>query len=327
MVKDDTEGTHQGDDSVMVNTLSSNTLHVDCSISYHINYDPAHPEQIISLYSKYRSQFTDFNDFEEKQLRPAFRQAIVDAFGLKNTADVMTGEGKKVAAAYAFKQLNEHFNPDAIVIDEVRIRAIYPDDATVATLRTRLEAQQNLRLSTLNMQLNAITNQRAILAAQAQAEAAHIRASSLTPRLVKFRHIKNIEIVGVPSGAIINLPPDTSAAADAVCAGKCRYAAGKSSAAPKRRRTRSGSAVRLARRIVQHHHLMAFQARLDIRYALAVPAERQVRPLRRKRDARNGSRQTQGNVNVCQRNQVFNDIYAVPAPHRGRIQQVMDVTA
>ncbi len=215
MVKDDTEGTHQGDDSVMVNTLSSNTLHVDCSISYHINYDPAHPEQIISLYSKYRSQFTDFNDFEEKQLRPAFRQAIVDAFGLKNTADVMTGEGKKVAAAYAFKQLNEHFNPDAIVIDEVRIRAIYPDDATVATLRTRLEAQQNLRLSTLNMQLNAITNQRAILAAQAQAEAAHIRASSLTPRLVKFRHIKNIEIVGVPSGAIINLPPDTSAAADA----------------------------------------------------------------------------------------------------------------
>ena len=215
MVKDDTEGSHQGDDSVMVNTLSSNTLHVDCSISYHINFDPNHEGQIVSLYNKYRTQFTDFNDFEEKQLRPAFRQAIVDAFGLKNTADVMTGEGKKEAAAYAFKQLNDHFNPDAIVIDEVRIRAIYPDDATVAALRTRLEAQQNLRLSTLNMQLNALTNQRAILAAQAQAEAAQIRAASLTPRLVKFRHIKDIEIIGVPSGAIINLPPDSQAAPDA----------------------------------------------------------------------------------------------------------------
>lgn len=206
MVKDDTEGSHQGDDSVMVNTLSSNTLHVDCSVSYHINFDPSHEEQIVSLYNKYRTQFTDFNDFEEKQLRPAFRQAIVDAFGLKNTADVMTGDGKKAAAAYAFKQLNDRFNPDAIVIDEVRIRAIYPDDATVSALRTRLEAQQNLRLSTLNMQLNALTNQRAILAAQAQAQAAQIRAASLTPRLVKFRHIKDIEIVGVPNGAIINLP-------------------------------------------------------------------------------------------------------------------------
>ena len=214
MVKDDVEGSHQGDDSVMVNTLSSNTLRVDCSISYHINYDPKHPEQVVSLYNKYRTQFTDFGDFEEKQLRPAFRQAIVDAFGLKNTADVMTGDGKKEAAAYALKQLNTRFNPDAIVIDEVRIRAIYPDEATVAALRTRLEAQQNLRLSTLNMQLNTITNQRAILAAEAQAQAAQIRAASLTPRLVKFRHIKDIEIVGVPSGAIINLPADQTPAAE-----------------------------------------------------------------------------------------------------------------
>ena len=214
MVKDDVEGSHQGDDSVMVNTLSSNTLHVDCSISYHINYDPQHPEQIVSLYNKYRTQFTDFGDFEEKQLRPAFRQAIVDAFGLQNTAEVMTGKGKKEAAAYALKQLNTRFNPDAIVIDEVRIRAIYPDEATVAALRTRLEAQQNLRLSTLNMQLNTITNQRAILAAEAQAQAAQIRAASLTPRLVKFRHIKDIEIVGVPSGAIINLPADQAPTAD-----------------------------------------------------------------------------------------------------------------
>ncbi|MGI4790184.1 MAG: hypothetical protein ACRYFS_15200 [Janthinobacterium lividum] len=39
-------------------------------------------------------------------------------------------------------------------------------------------------------------------------------AASLTPRLVKFRHIKGIEIIGVPSGAIINLPPDTQAAPD-----------------------------------------------------------------------------------------------------------------
>ncbi len=208
MVKDDTEGSHQGDDSVMVNTLSSNTLHVDCSVSYHINYDPRHPEQIVSLYSKYRTQFTDFSDFEEKQLRPAFRQAVVDAFGLKNTADVMTGDGKKQAAAYALNQLNTRFNPDAIVVDEVRIRAVYPDEATVTALRTRLEAQQNLRLSTLNMQLNAITNQRAILAAQAEAQAAQIRAASLTPRLVKFRHIKDIEIVGVPGGAIVNLPSE-----------------------------------------------------------------------------------------------------------------------
>ena len=131
MVRDSTEGAQPGDDSVLVNTLSSNTLNVDTSITYHIAYDPAHPERIIALYSKYRNQFADFGAFEEAQLRPAFRQAIVDAFGLASTSQNMTGDGKKAAAAYALKELNDRFNPDSIVIDEVRIRAIYPDEATV----------------------------------------------------------------------------------------------------------------------------------------------------------------------------------------------------
>ena len=210
MVQASGEGAHSAqDDSVLVNTLSSNTLKVDTSITYHIAWDPAHPERITALYGKYRNQFSDFENFEEAQLRPAFRQAIVDAFGLANTAQNMSGDGKQAAAAYALKELNGHFNPDAIMVDEVRIRAIYPDDATKVALRSRLAAQQNLKLSQLNLQLQQIVNQKSVLKAQAEAQAAHIRAASLTPRLVKSRHIKDIEIVGVPRGAIINLPPDT----------------------------------------------------------------------------------------------------------------------
>lgn len=205
MVRDSTEGGHSGDDSVLVNTLSSNTLNVDTSITYHIAYDPAHPDGITALYNKYRNQFVDFATFEEAQLRPAFRQAIVDAFGLASTSQNMTGDGKKAAAAYALKELNTRFNPDSIIIDEVRIRAIYPDEATKAALRSRLQAQQNLKLSQLNFQLQGLVNQKSVLAAQAQSQAAHIRAASLTPRLVKFKHIKDIEIVGVPRGAIVNL--------------------------------------------------------------------------------------------------------------------------
>jgi len=212
MVRDSNEGAHSGDDSVLVNTSSSNTLNVDASVTYHIAYDPAHPERIISLYQKYRNQFADFPSFEEAQLRPAFRQAIVDAFGSATTTQDMTGEGKQKAAAYALNELNTRFNPDSLVVDEVRIRAIYPDDATITALRSRLQAQQNLILSKLNLQLQELINQRAILAATAQAQAARIRAASLTPRLVKFRHISNIDIVGVPRGALINIPsnpPDT----------------------------------------------------------------------------------------------------------------------
>ncbi len=210
MVKDAGEGAHAGDDSVLVNTLSSNTLRVDTSVTYHIAWDPAHPERIIALYAKYRNQFADYAGFEEAQLRPSFRQAIVDAFGLATTTQNMTGDGKKAAAAYALKELNDRFNPDAIVIDEVRIRAIYPDDATVTALRSRLAAQQNLKLSQLNQQLQQLVNQRSVLKAQAEAKAAQMRAASLTPRLVKSRHIKDIEIIGVPRGAIVNLPPDAS---------------------------------------------------------------------------------------------------------------------
>jgi regulator of protease activity HflC (stomatin/prohibitin superfamily) len=210
MVRDSTEGAHPGDDSVIVNTLSANMLNVDTSITYHIAWDPTHPGEIIELYKKYRNQFTDFDSFEEAQLRPAFRQAIVDAFGSAATSDNMTGEGKRRAAAYALKELNTRFNPDSIVIDEVRIRTIYPDDATVTALRSRLAAQQNLKLAQLNQQLQTLVSQRSVLAAQAEAQAAHIRAASLTPRLVKFKHIKDIEIVGVPRGAIINLPNDNN---------------------------------------------------------------------------------------------------------------------
>jgi regulator of protease activity HflC (stomatin/prohibitin superfamily) len=210
MVQDSREGAHLGDDSVAVQTLSSNTLNVDCSITYHINYDPAHQDRIIMLYQKYRSEFNNFDDFEEHQLRPAFRQAIVDAFGLNDTDHVMTGAGKRAAAAYALNQLNQRFNPDSIVIDEVRIRTIHPDEQTVQTLLSRLQAQQNLRLAELNMQLQMINNQKAILKAQADAQAARIRAASLTPRLVTYRHLKDWDIVGVPSGSIVNIPPDNS---------------------------------------------------------------------------------------------------------------------
>ena len=211
MVQGSGEGAHsEQDDSVLVNTLSSNTLKVDTSVTYHIAWDPAHPERITALYGKYRNQFSDFGNFEELQLRPAFRQSIVDAFGLANTAQNMSGEGKQAAAVYALKELNDHFNPDAITIDEVRIRAIYPDDATKVALRSRLAAQQSLKLSQLNLQLQQIVNQKSVLKAQAEAKAAHIRATSLTPRLVKSRHIKDIEIVGVPRGAIINLPPEAA---------------------------------------------------------------------------------------------------------------------
>jgi len=214
MVKDSAEGAHDGDDSVLVNTLSSNTLNVDTSITYHIAWDAAHPERMTALYIKYRNQFTDFSNFEEMQLRPAFRQAVVDAFGLATTAQNMTGDGKQAAAAYALQELNTRFNPDSIVIDEVRIRAIYPDDATKIALRSRLQAQQNLKLSQLNLQLQQIVNQKSVLRAQAEAQSEQIRAASLTPRLVKFRHVKDIEIIGVPRGAIINLPPDSGAGAD-----------------------------------------------------------------------------------------------------------------
>lgn len=215
MVKNSQEGAHPDDDSVVVNTLNANTLNVDTSITYHIAWDRDHPDRILDLYRKYRNQFTDFGTFEETQLRPAFRQAIVDAFGAAPTSLDMTGDGKRQAAAYALNELNTRFNPDSIVIDEVRIRAIYPDDATVAILRSRLQAQQNLRLSQLNLQLQQLVNQKAVLAAQAQAQAAHLRASSLTPRLVKFRHIKDIDIVGVPRGAIVNIPSDDSDSAGA----------------------------------------------------------------------------------------------------------------
>ena len=216
MVRGDEEGAHKGDDSVVVNTASSNNLNVDCSISYHINYDPKNPKALIAFYNKYRSQFgsdEEFSQFEETQLRPAFRQAMVDAFGLKSTQDDLTGDGKKAAAAAALAQLNKRFNPDSIVIDEVRVRAVYPDAASLTSMRSNLVAEQNLRLSTLNQQLNTIVNQKSILAATAQAQAAHIRAASLTPRLVKFRHIKDLEIMGAPAGSLINFSTATKAEA------------------------------------------------------------------------------------------------------------------
>jgi regulator of protease activity HflC (stomatin/prohibitin superfamily) len=209
MVQDSQEGAHTGDDSVAVQTLSSNTLNVDCSITYHINYDPQHPEKLITLYQKYRGEFNNFSDFEENQLRPAFRQAIVDAFGLNNTDVEMTGAGKRAAAAYALNQLNTRFNPDSIIIDEVRIRTIHPDAATVQTLIGRLQAQQNLRLAELNMQLQQINNQKAILKAEADAQSAKIRAASLTPRLVAYRHMKDWSVTGVPSSAIVNIPDES----------------------------------------------------------------------------------------------------------------------
>lgn len=208
MVQDSTEGAHPGDDSVMVNTLSSNTLHADVSVTYHLVYDPAQPEGIVRLYNKYRNQFigNGFRAFEETQLRPLFRNAVSNAFGKESTLAAMTGEGKRKAAEDAAATLNEQLAADSIRVDEVRIRAVYPDEATKKTLRTHLEAEQNLRLATLNEQLSALQNQKEVSRATAEAQAARVRAASLTPRLVKFKHLDSINIVGVARGSVISVP-------------------------------------------------------------------------------------------------------------------------
>jgi regulator of protease activity HflC (stomatin/prohibitin superfamily) len=220
MVRDYGEGAHPGDDSVMVNTLSANTLHADVSVTYHILYDPANPATIVALYSKYRTQFNgdDFGNFEETQLRPLFRNAVSNAFGQEPTLEAMTGAGKRKAAQNALIQLNQQLAPDSIHVDEVRVRAVYPDDATKNTLRTHLEAEQNLRLASLNQQLNALQNEKAVSAATAEAQAARIRAASLTPRLVRFKHLDQIRIVGVSPGTIVSLSPAGAPAATAAAA-------------------------------------------------------------------------------------------------------------
>src|SRR5579872_3630358 len=52
MVRDSSEGSHKGDDSVVVNTSNANSLNVDTSITYHIDNDLAHPERTVALYQK-----------------------------------------------------------------------------------------------------------------------------------------------------------------------------------------------------------------------------------------------------------------------------------
>lgn len=206
MARNEGDGTRSGDDSVRVNTASTNVLNVDMSVTYHLTFDPAREDELKNLYSKYRSQFQGqgFSAFEEKQLRPLFRKYVSNAFGKMSTVDAMTGDGKNRAAADAKAELNKMLNADSIIVDEVRIRAIWPDDNTRNTLRTHLVAEQNLRLSTLNQQLAQLVNARAVSKAEAEAKATRIRAASLTPRLVKFKHLDNIRIVGVPQGAIVN---------------------------------------------------------------------------------------------------------------------------
>jgi regulator of protease activity HflC (stomatin/prohibitin superfamily) len=206
MVRTTTEGARSGDDSVRVNTASTNILNVDISVTYHLTFDPNKQEELKNLYAKYRSQFqgSGFSAFEESQLRPLFRKYVSNAFGKMTTVEAMTGDGKRRAAEDARSELNKILNTDSIIVDEVRIRAIWPDENTKNTLRTHLVAEQNLRLSTLNQQLANLANARAVSKAEAEAKATRIRAASLTPRLVKYKHLDDIRIVGVPQGAIVN---------------------------------------------------------------------------------------------------------------------------
>ena len=213
MVRDSGEGAHAGDDSVMVNTASSNTLHADVSVTYHIVYDPAHDDEIVRLYNKYRTQFqgSGFGAFEETQLRPLFRNAVSDAFGKESTLEAMTGDGKRRAAAHRRQKAQRAALPP------IRSRSTrsasapsIPTNRRKTTLQTHLEAEQNLRLATLNQQLNDLTNQRDIARATAEAQAARLRAASLTPRLVKFRHLDSINIVGVARGTMVSIPGTNS---------------------------------------------------------------------------------------------------------------------
>jgi regulator of protease activity HflC (stomatin/prohibitin superfamily) len=222
MLRNASEGDRTGDDSVEAASREGATISVDITINYRLD-----KTQAVKLFNNVR----DENDLRERLVRPAVRSVTRDIFAEYNAKDAITVKRGEIQQRVS-SALNERFDGQGIIIQTVDIRELYLPENIQEQVNQSIAAEASAQKATIERrqkETEAETGrlvaeksaERAIIEAQAQSDAAKIKAAgeaaanraiaeSLTPGLIQLRQIEAVykngnQVYFIPQGASPNV--------------------------------------------------------------------------------------------------------------------------
>lgn len=189
----------EADSAIAVNT-ASNMVTVDATAQYNIRADLAK-----ALYADFRDSFSNMEDFENRQIRPAIIEAINYAVGDLDTADAMTSAGKTRAEAEALKYLQEEWGPKGVEFRSLFLRSVDLDEETKNVLNQTTTKLQEIENAKLALKQQKVDNQTTINNAKAEARINRAQDASLTDLYVQDKLLERVDTIYMPSDEIMGM--------------------------------------------------------------------------------------------------------------------------
>lgn len=187
MLKNDTEGPVQGDDSVKVQSNEGQQLNLDVVIQYQVNKTDAG-----KLYADWGG--ADIGTIEDRVVRQ-YTRSIVPAISSAYGWEKILTDRQKIEATIS-EQLNAEFNARHINLVTFNIREVHLPDNLQKALDVKIQAQQAAEQQKYQLEQAKVKAEQDVAEAQgkanalkAQAEANKLLSQSLTPELVQYRLI------------------------------------------------------------------------------------------------------------------------------------------
>lgn len=164
------EGQRSEADAIAVKTVNGTTVKVDVTVRYRIDDDRA---------DQFVSDWNNENQMEQRLIRPTIRSDLRDEASSIQTSEIYTREGRVALTETAQASLEQEFDGEPIVLEEVQVRNIDLPDSIDARLDEKEEAKQQVAIEQEKVKQEQAKAEQEIVRAEADADAIEIRGEAL----------------------------------------------------------------------------------------------------------------------------------------------------
>lgn len=130
------EGERSGDDSIPCSTLEGEILHVDVTVTYHVE-----PDNVVKVFENFGTE--DLRTLHESYLRQATNYAANVVSGRQSIFDLTSKDRRQFGPAVK-AVLMPIVTEWGLTLDEVEIGEVYPPEEVTDKIRERLAVQTDL---------------------------------------------------------------------------------------------------------------------------------------------------------------------------------------
>ena len=164
------EGAKSEADAIAVKTVNGTTVKVDVTVRYRIDEERA---------DEFVQDWNNEEQMEQRLIRPTIRSDLRDEASDVQTSDIYTQQGRQALQATAKESLQQEFDGEPIVLEEVQIRNIDLPDSIDARLDEKEEAKQQVQIEQEKVKQEEQKAEQKIVQAEADAEAIEIQGEAL----------------------------------------------------------------------------------------------------------------------------------------------------